>query len=96
MDEENKVTEENNVDELKKDVQDVMEKIRTQSMLLGGRSMALVIARMIDSELNKPGKRTMNDMKRIVNGVRKFCQVAIDHPVETPKFGEDVENGEEA
>jgi len=96
MNEENKIIEETNVDELKKDVQDVMEKLRTQAMLLGGQSMAFMIAKMIDTELSKPGKRTMNDMKRIIKEVRKFCQTAIDHKVEEPKFGEDVENGEEA
>jgi len=91
MNEENNV----NVEELKNDVQEVMEKLRTQSMLLGGRSMALMIARMIDQDMNKPGKRTMNDMKRIIKEVRKFCQIAIDHEVEVPKFGEDSD-GEEA
>lgn len=85
MDKENSV----NVDELKNDVQEVMEKLRTQSMLLGGRSMALMIARMIDKEMNKTGKRTHNDLKRIIKEVRQFCQVAIDHEVETPTFGED-------
>lgn len=84
MDNENVV----NVDELKNDVQEVMEKLRTQSMLLGGRSMALMIAKMIDQDMTKPGKRTHNDLKRIIKEVRQFCQVAIDHEVETPTFGE--------
>lgn len=84
MDEENKM----NVDELKNDVQEVMEKLRTQAMLLGGQSMALMIARMIDGDMNKPGKRTHNDLKRIIKEVRQFCQVAIDHKVETPTFEE--------
>lgn len=84
MDKENNI----NVDELKNDVQEVMEKLRTQSMLLGGRSMALMIARMIDKEMNKTGKRTHNDLKRIIKEVRQFCQVAIDHEVEAPTFGE--------
>ena len=58
-------------------------------MLLGARTMTLTIANMIDAEMNKPGKRTMADMKRIVKKVREFCQKAIDHPVETPKFGDE-------
>lgn len=90
MDEENKMSN----DELKDTIKEMMEKLRTQSMLLGGRSMTVVIANMIDAEMNKPGKRTNNDMKRIIKQVRQFCQTAIDHPVEQPKFEED-ENGEE-
>ena len=76
-------------DKIEAKVKDVVEKLRTQSMLLGARAMTLTIANMIDAEINKPGKRTMADMKRIVNKVREFCQKAIDHPVEEPKFGEE-------
>lgn len=85
--------EEAGTDELKEKVQDVVEKIRTQARLLGARSMTLTIANMIDTAMNAPGKRTMADMKRIVKKVRDFCQKAIDHPVEEPKFTE--ENKEE-
>lgn len=76
-------------DKIEAKVKDVVEKLRTQSMLLGARAMTLTIANMIDAEMNKPGKRTMADMKRIVKKVREFCQKAIDHPVETPKFGDE-------
>lgn len=76
-------------DKIEAKVKDVVEKLRTQSMLLGARAMTLTIANMIDAEMNKPGKRTMADMKRIVKKVREFCQKAIDHPVEEPKFGEE-------
>lgn len=73
-------------DELKEKVQDVVEKIRTQALLLGARSMTVTIANMIDGAMNAPGKRTMADMKRLVKKVRDFCQKAIDHPVEEPSF----------
>lgn len=76
-------------DKIEAKVKDVVEKLRTQNMLLGARAMTLTIANMIDAEMNKPGKRTMADMKRIVKKVREFCQKAIDHPVETPKFGDE-------
>lgn len=82
-------------DEFKKKVEDVVEKIRTQSLLLGARTMTVTIANMIDADLNKPGKRTMADMRRIVKKVRDFCQKAIDNPVETPKFGDEEENADE-
>ena len=82
MDEEKNIS----TDELKDTVKEMMEKLRTQSMLIGARSMTVVIANMIDAEMNKPGKRTMNDMKRIIKQVRQFCQTAIDHPVEIPSF----------
>ena len=82
-------------DEFKKKVEDVVEKIRTQALLLGARTMTVTIANMIDTDLNKPGKRTMADMRRIVKKVRDFCQKAIDNPVETPKFGGEEEEANE-
>lgn len=83
-----------NEEELKESVNEVLEKVRTQAMLLGARAMCVNIARMIDEDLTKPGKRTMNDMRRIIKRVRDFCQVAIDHPVETPEFGGDTDESE--
>lgn len=80
-------------DELKEKVSDVVEKIRTQAMLVGARAMCGTIANMIDAAMNAPGNRTMADMKRIVKKVRDFCQKAIDHPVKEPKF--DTNNEEE-
>ncbi len=76
-------------DELKDKISETLEKIRTQNMLLGARAMTVTIANMIDTAMNAPGKRTMADMKRLVKKVRDFCQKAIGHPVEEPKFESD-------
>jgi hypothetical protein len=82
-------------DEFKDKVTDVVEKIRTQALLLGARTMAITIANIINAEMNKPGKRTMADMRRTVKKVLDFCQKAIDHEVETPKFVEEEEKTDE-
>ena len=81
--------------ELKEKLSDAVEKLRTQAMLLGARAMTVTIANMIDGDMNKPGKRTMADMRRLVKKVRDFCQKAIDNPVEQPKFGDEEENNDE-
>lgn len=99
MDEDINVVNENEYDtqdnELKEKLSDAVEKLRTQAMLLGARAMTVTIANMIDGDMNKPGKRTMADMRRLVKKVRDFCQKAIDHPVEQPKFGDEEENNDE-
>ena len=99
MDENINVVNENEDDtqdnELKEKLSDAVEKLRTQAMLLGARAMTVTIANMIDGDMNKPGKRTMADMRRLVKRVRDFCQKAIDHPVEQPKFGDEEENNDE-
>ena len=99
MDENINVVNENEDDtqdnELKEKLSDAVEKLRTQAMLLGARAMTVTIANMIDADINKTGKRTMADMRRLVKKVRDFCQKAIDHPVEQPKFGDEEENNDE-
>lgn len=81
--------------EFKTKVENVVEKIRTQALLLGARSMCVTIANMIDGDINKPGKRSMADMRRIVKKVRDFCQTAINHTVETPSFDDKEEKTDE-
>lgn len=81
--------------EFKSKVENVVEQIRTQALLLGARSMCVTIANMIDSDINKPGKRTMADMRRLVKKVRDFCQTAINHTVETPSFDDEEEKTDE-
>ena len=81
--------------EFKTKVENVVEKIRTQALLLGARSMCVTIANMIDGDINKPGKRSMADMRRIVKKVRDFCQTAINHTVETPSFDDKEEKTNE-
>lgn len=92
----NEVATTDNVEnEFKSKVENVVEQIRTQALLLGARSMCVTIANMIDGDINKPGKRSMADMRRIVKKVRDFCQTAINHTVEEPKFGDEEENSNE-
>ena len=81
--------------EFKTKVENVVEKIRTQALLLGARSMCVTIANTIDGDINKPGKRSMADMRRIVKKVRDFCQTAINHTVETPSFDDEEEKTDE-
>ena len=84
------INEEDNGENFKANLEEMVGELRTQAMLLGGRSMCVTIANMIDEELAKPGKRTMADMKRIIKKVRNFCQIAVNHPVEKPVFGEEA------
>lgn len=81
--------------EFKTKVENVVEQIRTQALLLGARSMCVTIANMIDGDINKPGKRSMADMRRIVKKVRDFFQTAINHTVETPSFDDEEEKTDE-
>ena len=49
---------------------------------------------MIQKFYAVPGKRTLNDHRRLIKEIEKFCKTAVDHKVETPKFGDEEETNE--
>lgn len=89
MNEENKIIEMNpeieeptmNNDELKTAIEETMEQIRTQSMLLGAQAMCSVVQQKIAVAMNKPGKRSLNDYKRLVKEIDEFCKVGLSRKV---------------
>lgn len=87
MDEDNKIVSEEkdagvmSTIELKDAVNDVLEKVRTQALLLGGQSMCSVILQKIITFEHKQGKTTMNDYKRLVKDIKGFCAKGISRKV---------------
>lgn len=77
---ENDVSAMNN-DDLKSAISQTLEKIRTQNLLLGAQSMCSVILQKIIEFETKPGKRTLNDHRRLVADIKKFCQTGISRKV---------------
>lgn len=68
-------------EELKDAVSKTLEKIRTQALLLGAQSMCSVILSKIMEFETKPGKRTLNDHRRLVADIKKFCQTGVSRKV---------------
>lgn len=88
MDEEktNEVTEKSDTSgmsnqELKNAINQTVEKIRTQSLLLGAQTMCSAILQKIMEFDKKPGKRTLNDHRRLVKDIKEFCQTGISRKV---------------
>ena len=76
--EEEQVTE--NVDELaevKEAMNEQFEKIQKQAMALGIRVASKVILDKITVAMSKPGKRSLNDYRRLVKEIEDFCNVAM-------------------
>lgn len=82
MDEnEEKSVEELTTEELKQVVNDTLEKVRTQALLLGAQAMCSVILQKIDVFQKQPGKRTMNDYKRLTKDIEQFCRTGVSRKV---------------
>ena len=59
------------------------EMVRNQAMILGIKVSSEVILNKITSAMNKPGKRSLNDYKRLVKEIEDFCRVAMKPKEET-------------
>ena len=86
--------EETNTDPLKEAIEAQMKKIQRQSMLIGAQTICRVMLEKILVAEAKPGKRTMNDYKRLVKDLKQFCETGISRKVnadgETEPLEEEV------
>lgn len=71
----------NGDDQLKKAVENQLSKIRTQSILLGAQTSCSVILQKIIAWDAQPGKRTLNDHRRLIKDIKSFCEVGISRKV---------------
>ena len=84
MTEENKVLEEqeveiseNDKDVLKDALEEQFKKMRTQNLLIGAQTMAQVILEKLVVWEKQPGKRTLNDHRRLIKDIRQFCETGL-------------------
>lgn len=82
-------------DELKKAIEDQMSKLRRQSMLLGSQAMCRVILNKIYEHQAKPGKKSYRDYERLVNDIKKFCEIGISRKVNEDGTTSKVEETEQ-
>lgn len=82
-------------DELKQAIEDQMSKLRRQSMLLGSQAMCRVILNKIYEHMAKPGKKTYRDYERLVNDIKKFCEVGISRKVNEDGTTSEIEKTEQ-
>jgi hypothetical protein len=68
-------------DALKAAIEEQLSKIRRQSMLLGGQVMLHTVLDKIVTAMNKPGKRSLNDYRRLVKDIESFCRIGLSRKV---------------
>ena len=78
-------------DELKEAINEQLQKISRQNLLVGAQTACTVILNKITAAMNKPGKRTMNDYKRIIKDVEQFCRTGLSRKVNADGETEIVE-----
>lgn len=80
-----------NDEALKTAIEEELSKIRRQSMLLGGQVMLHTVLDKIVTAMNKPGKRSLNDYRRLVKDIESFCRIGLSRKVNENGETEPVE-----
>ena len=78
-------------DPLRDAIETQMKKIQRQSMLIGAQTMCRVVLEKIIAAESKPGKRTMNDYKRLIKDVKSFCEIGLSRKVNADGETETIE-----
>ena len=63
--------------EIREVANEQFEKIRNQAMVLGIRVASQMVLDKITVAMSKPGKRSLNDYRRLVKEIEEFCNVAM-------------------
>jgi hypothetical protein len=86
MNEENNVIEDELItpevkDELQVAITEQFEKIRLQNLLLGAQTSFSVIIQKITVWESQPGKRTLNDHRRLIKEIKQFCETGLSRKI---------------
>lgn len=84
-------TETTEEDPLKDAIEAQLRKIQRQNMLIGAQTMCTVILEKITAAMSKPGKRTLNDYKRLVKDIETFCRTGLSRKINADGEAELVE-----
>lgn len=80
-------------DTFKEVVEEELGKIRRQNLLIGAQTVCKAVLDKIVAFKVKQGKPTMNDYKRLVKEIQKFCETGLSRKVTVD--GETVPRDEE-
>ena len=75
---------------LEEEMKKQFEKVRMAGLLAGAKGICGTIVQYIYQFNNAPGKRTLNDYRRLVKKINEFCSVSLGKTVDA-ETGEIVE-----
>ena len=82
---------ENSVDPLKEAVEEQLKKIQRQNLLIGAQTACTMVLNKIAAAMSQPGKRTMNDYKRLVKDIESFCRTGLSRKINADGETEPIE-----
>lgn len=79
-------------DPLKEAINEQLKKIQRQNLLLGAQTICHTVLEKILKVEMRPGKRTMNDYRRLIKDLKKFCETGLSRKVNTDGETESIED----
>lgn len=79
-------------DPLKEAINEQLNKIQRQNLLLGAQTICHTVLEKILKVEMQPGKRTMNDYRRLIKDLKKFCETGLSRKVNTDGETEPIED----
>jgi hypothetical protein len=67
---------------LEEAMKEQFEKVRMAGLLAGSKGICGVIVQYIHQFSSSPGKRTLNDYRRLVKKINDFCSVALNKTID--------------
>lgn len=78
-------------DAFREAVEEQLGKIRRQNLMLGAQTICRTVLDKIITAEAMPGKRTMNDYKRLIKDLKNFCMTGLSRKVNADGETEPVE-----
>lgn len=83
-------------DPFKQAVEEQLKKVRRQGLLIGAQATCRVILDKVIAFKTKQGKPTVNDYKRLIKDIEKFCLTGVSRKVNADGETEPIEESTEA
>ena len=78
-------------DPLRDAIEEQFRKISRQNMLIGFQTACRVVIEKLIIAESKPGKRTMNDYKRLFKDLKQFCETGLSRKIDENGEAEPIE-----
>ena len=80
---------------IKSALEEQLKKVSRQNFLIGAQTICYTVLEKITAAMNQPGKRSMNDYKRLIKDIESFCRTGLSRKVNTDGETEPMENNSE-
>lgn len=73
--------EQNDIDKITEVAEEQFKKIQRTGIMIGAQTFATVILEKIIDAKKKPGRFTLNDYRRLVDEIERFCKVGVSRKI---------------